>query len=68
MLTAGPRPRSKHDNGTARSARETWTVAAADGVRCARVRYEINLLLTFEFTPFFCVCSVLYFSDKILMK
>ena len=27
---------------------KTWTVAAADGVRCACVRWEINLLLTFE--------------------
>ena len=33
-----PRPRIKHENRTAGSARETWTVAAADGVRCARVR------------------------------
>ena len=33
-----PRPRSKHEKRTARSALETWTVAAADGVRCARVR------------------------------
>jgi len=34
---------------------ETWTVAAADGVGCARVRWEINFLLTFETAPFFCV-------------
>ena len=33
-----PRPRSKHEKRTAGSACETWTVAAADGVRCARVR------------------------------
>jgi len=33
-----PRPRSKHEKRTAGSAWETWTVAAADGVRCARVR------------------------------
>ena len=33
-----PRPRSKHEKRTAGSAGETWTVAAADGVRCARVR------------------------------
>ena len=32
------RPSSKHEKRTAGSARETWTVAAADGVRCARVR------------------------------
>ena len=31
-------PRSKQEKRTAGSARETWTVAAADGVRCARVR------------------------------
>ena len=34
------------------------TVAAADGVRCARVRREINFLLTFETAPFFCVYPV----------
>jgi hypothetical protein len=27
-----PRPRSKHEKRTAGSARETWTVAAADGL------------------------------------
>ena len=32
-----PRPRSKHEKRTAGSARETWTVSAAEGVRCARV-------------------------------
>ena len=37
---------------------ETGTVAAADGVRCASVRREINLLLTFETAPFFCVYPV----------
>ena len=41
-------PRSKHMKRTAGSAWETWTVAATDGVRCARVRWEINFLLTFE--------------------
>ena len=40
------------------NAWETWTVAAADGVRCARVRWEINFLLTFETAPFFCVYPV----------
>jgi hypothetical protein len=40
------------------NAWETWTVAAADGVRSARVRWEINFLLTFETTPFFCVYPV----------
>jgi len=29
---------SKHEKRTAGSAEDTWTVAAADGVRCARVR------------------------------
>jgi len=33
-----PRPRSKHEKRTAGSACETGTVAAADGVRFARVR------------------------------
>ena len=51
-------PRSKHEKRTAGSAWETWTVAAADGVRCTRVRWEINLLLTFENAPFFCVYPV----------
>ena len=49
---------SKHEKQTAGSAQETWTVAAADGVCCARVRWEINFLLTFETTPFFCVYPV----------
>jgi hypothetical protein len=40
------------------NAWETWTVAAADGVGCARVRWEINFLLTFETAPFFCVYPV----------
>ena len=49
-----PRPRSKHEKRTAGSAWETWTVAAADGVRCARVRWEMNFLLTFEPATFIC--------------
>ena len=36
------------------SAREIWTVAASDGVRFARVRWEINFLLTFETASFIC--------------
>jgi hypothetical protein len=32
---------------------KTWTVAAADGVRFARVRWEINFLLIFETAPSF---------------
>jgi hypothetical protein len=35
------------------------TAAAADGVRCARVRLEINFLLIFETAPFFCKHPVL---------
>ena len=51
-------PRSKHVKRTVDSAWETWTVAAADGVRCAHVRWEINFLLTFESAQFFCVYFV----------
>jgi hypothetical protein len=40
------------------NAWETWRVAATDGVGCARVRWEINFLLTFETAPFFCVYPV----------
>ena len=43
---------------TAGSAWETWTVAAANGVRFARVRWEINFLLTFETAPFICKHTV----------
>ena len=57
-------PRSKHEKRTAVSAWETWTVAAADGVRFARVRWEINFLLTFETAPFFCVYPVLGNKEK----
>ena len=53
-----PRPRSKHEKRTAGSAWETRTVAAANGVRCARVRWEINFLLTFETAQLFCVYPV----------
>ena len=38
ILETGPQPRIKHEKRTAGSARETWTVSAADGVRFARVR------------------------------
>jgi hypothetical protein len=44
------------------NAWETWTVAAIDGVCCARVRWEINFLLTFETAPFFCVYPVYLLS------
>jgi hypothetical protein len=49
-----PRLRSKHEKRTAGSTWETLTVAAADGVRFTRVRWEIDLLLTFKTAPFFC--------------
>ena len=49
---------SKHEKRTAGNARETWTLAAADGVRCARVRWEMNFLLTSETATFFCVYPV----------
>jgi hypothetical protein len=42
-----PWPRIKHEKRTAGSAWETLTVAAADGVRFTRVRWEIDFLLTF---------------------
>ena len=51
-------PRTKHKKRTAGSAWETWTVVAADSVRCARVRWEINFLLTFKTALFFCVYPV----------
>ena len=35
-----------------------WTIAASGVVRCARVRWEINYMLTFETAPFFCVHPV----------
>jgi hypothetical protein len=41
------------------NAWETWTVAAVDGERSARVRWEINFLLNVETGPFFCVYPVL---------
>ena len=53
-------PHSKHEKRTAGSAWETWTVAAADCVRCARVRREINFLLTFETAPLFVYTLCMY--------
>ena len=44
---------------TAGSAWETWTVAAANGVRFAREKWETNFLLTFETAPFICKHTVL---------
>ena len=61
-------PRSKHEQRTAGRAWETWTVAAADGVRCDRVRWEINFLLTFKTAPFFCVYPVYTFKDNIQIR
>ena len=37
---------------------ETWRVATAEGVRCACVRWVIDLLLTFDSALFFCVYPV----------
>jgi hypothetical protein len=37
---------------------ETWTVAASVGVCCARVRWELHFVFTFDTAPFFCVCPV----------
>ena len=51
-------PRCRYEKWTAGRAWETWTVAAADGVRCARARREINILLIFKTAPFFCVYPV----------
>ena len=65
-LKLAPRPRSKQEKRTARSAWETRTVAAADGVSCARVGWEINFLLTFETAPSFCVYPV-YIPDVLLL-
>ena len=59
----GSWPRSKHEKRAAGSAWETWRVAASDGVRCARARWEINFLLTFETASFVCVYPVfIYFG------
>ena len=58
------RSRSKHEKLTASSVCETWTVAAADGVGFARVRWEINLLLTFETAPFFCKCTAYLYKPQ----
>ena len=41
-------------HGSVSFVHETWTVAAAEGVRFARVKWEINFLLIFETAPFFC--------------
>ena len=47
---------------TAGSSWETWTVAAAKGVCFARVRWEINFLLTFETASFICKHPVHLYS------
>ena len=43
------------------NAWETWPDAAADGVRCASLRWEIRFLLTFETAQCFvytlCICT-----------
>ena len=50
------------------NAGETWRVAAADGVRCARVRSEINFLLTSETALFSCVYRKRRTSQDILQR
>ena len=60
-----PRPRSKHEKRTVGSTCETWTVAAADCVGFARVRWEINFLLTFETAPFICKHTVFVDLDSV---
>jgi len=59
--------RCMHEKQTRGSAWETWTVAATDGVSCDRLRWEINILLTFESVLFFCVYPV-YLSKRKLPK
>ena len=45
------------------NAWETGTVASADGVGCARVRWEINFLLTFEKgTILLCIPGILVYN------
>jgi hypothetical protein len=56
-------PRSKHEKRTVGSAWETWTAAAANGVGCARVRWEINFLLTFETAPVFRICCNIFWCS-----
>ena len=63
----GKWPRIKHEKRTAVSAWETWTVSAADGVRCAREKWEINSLLPFETAPFFCVYPVLQHQSYVTL-
>jgi len=62
------RPHSKHDKRTAGSTWETQTVATADSVRCACVRWEINFLLTFETAPFFCVYPVCVYISPVTLS
>ena len=49
---------SKHEKRTVGSARETWTVAAADGESFVSVRWKMHFFLNFETAPFFCVYPV----------
>ena len=51
-----------HEKRTAGSVWKSWTAAAADGVRCARVRREINFLLTSETAP--CICKHTVYDVK----
>ena len=61
ILETGPRPRSVHEKQTVGSAWETWTVAAADGVSCARVRWETNFFNFWNRTILLCIpCIYIY--------
>ena len=55
-------PRCTHWR-TVINAWETWTVAAADGVHCTRVMWEINFLLTFETAHSFVYTLCVYIGE-----
>jgi len=63
ILETGPAAPQSAWEATAGSAWETWTVATAEGVGCARVSWEINFLLTFETVPFFFVYPVYHCTN-----
>jgi hypothetical protein len=50
------------------NALKTWTVAAADGVSFARVRWEISFLLIFETAPFFSKHTVYVCGGGVVRK
>ena len=58
-----------HEKRTSDSAWETWTVAAAGGVRCARVRWEINFLVNFwNRTILLYTSCIIWVRDGVLKK